>query len=398
VGPAPDLSFDALVADGAWRATAPVTGLCDPLAMAIYVRGVAGYRHEGEFDQGQRALSALGLDPPEITVTFGTTGTEVVEVLLGRTGGADRTGGWLGTVRGSGIAWQLPGEDAQFFALPLADLLDHRVVRARRSAVQVLELRAPDGVVRFERAGRGWTCASAPAGAEALGAAEPAEPGVVEDLLGALEAYELAEFVPGRAFEPGDAPLAFRVEGQDGQAAGTFGARTTDAQGLARVWFQRAGETAVALGDPAILESLAVDPEAALALLMLQADEARTGAIVVRGAGSERRYERDTGGRWLRAGEREEARELRPLLDALLFVRAARRLPAAEALPLERRIEVELVPLDASRGGTGGEPLRYALGLVPRDGAPRAEIDVGGRRGVARDADLHARLVALLGG
>ncbi|MBL8862992.1 MAG: DUF4340 domain-containing protein [Planctomycetes bacterium] len=397
IGPTVDLGFDAVLEAGAWRATAPLQGLLDPAAMALYVQSFVVYRYEREFDEGARTLAVLGLDPPELSLTFGTTDTEVVELLVGRPG-ADRSAGWLGTRRGSGVVWTIPAADVEFLCTPLADLLDHRLLRVRRGSIARLEIEAPDGSVRLERDARGWSCLRAPAGSREFGAPVPAEAGAVEDVLGALERYELAAFLPGVPFDPGPEPVRWRVEGSEGGTGGAFGAAYVDATGAADVLFQRAGETVAAHGDPAILAVLRRDPELFLSLSFLETNEADLGAIELRAAGGERRYERNAKGVWTRPGGAVEARELRSVLEALLFLRAAAPVPRLERAPLVRPIEVALFGLPPELGGSGGLRARFQVGLAEREAGARAEIEYEGRRGVARDARLHARLEDLLSG
>ena len=248
-GPAPDSSFAAVQEGGVWRATSPVTGLLDGGLMPLYVQSAVNYRFERVFDEGSRALSAMGLDPPELTLRFGTIGTDVVEILLGRTG-TTRAGGWLGTRAGSSVVWPISGQDVEFFATPLEDLLDHKILRVRRGAIRRLHIRSNRGDVRLERDVKGWTCAYVPPNDTVPGLPEPAETRAVEDVLGELERYELSGFLRGVAFEPGPAFVDWRIESDEGEAAGSFGGPYTDSQGATDVLFQRAGETAVAHGDP----------------------------------------------------------------------------------------------------------------------------------------------------
>lgn len=392
VGPGLDAGFSAVQEGGVWRATDPVTGVLDPALMALYVQSAVNYRYERVFDEGSRPLSALGLDPPELTLRFGTIGTQVVELRLGRTG-PTRGGGWLGTRAGDTVVFPVPAEDASFLATPLVDLLDHKLLRLRRGAIRRVRIDSAAGVALLEKGALGWTCAAARAGSNVFGPAEPADARAVEDALGELERYELAGFLHGGAFEHGAAPVRWRVEADDGQAAGTFGGPYTDPRGAADVYFQRDGETAVAHGDPGIVARLARDPELYLSLSLLQADEAMLSGLALRAATGERAFTRTAKGIWTRAGGEVEARELRDVLESLLFVRVSERVPERARATLEERIEVELQmgPPEAR-----AVRARYAVGLAGAAGARRAEIELDGRRGVALDARLHEKLGALL--
>lgn len=391
-GPALDAGFEAVQEGGVWRATSPVTGLLDPGGIALYVQSGVNFRFERVFDEGARALSALGLDPPELRLTFGTVGTEVVEILLGRTG-PTRAGGWLGTRAGSSVVWPVSAEDVAFFATPLEDLLDHKVLCLRRGAIRLVEIESALGNVRLERVARGWTCAAARAGSSVYGLAEPAETRAVEDAIGELERYELSGFLRGVAFERGPDAVSWRVEAEDGGAAGTFGAGYADAQGATDVLFQRAGESAVAHGDPAIAARLARDPEHYLTLKLLEADEAELSGLAVRGASGERRFARNPKGLWTRAGGDVEARELRGVLEGLLFVRVSERIPERMRAALEDRIEVEL---EVGPAEARAVRARFTVGLGRAGDAPRVEVEIDGRRGVLLDQRLHEKLRELL--
>jgi len=387
-GPGLDARIEAVQEGGRWSATAPVAGLLDAGAMALYVHSVVTYRYETVVDEGSRALGVLGLDPPELTLRFGTIGTEVVEVLLGRTG-TRREGRWHGTRSGSSVVWSISPEDVKFLAIPLEDLLDHKLVRARRGAIQRVEIGSSLGEIQLVRGAKGWTCASARAGSTVFGPIEPAETRAVEDALGDLERYELTGFLRGATFEPGSAPVRWRVVAEDGdEAAGVFGGPYTDASGATDVFFQRAGETAVAHGDPGIVERLTRHPEHFLSLRLLETSEVDLSGITVRGAGGEAAFTRNAKGIWTRPGGQVEARELRDVIESLLFVRASARIPESARAPLAEPFEIELA--------SGAARARYIVGITAPDAERRAEVEIDGRRGVLLDARLHEKLGALL--
>lgn len=386
--PAVDVSFEAVQEGRTWRATSPVVGRLDPIAMGLYVRSMVNYRYESIFDEGARTLSALGLDPPELRIRFGTVGTDDVELVLGRTG-TTRAGGWLGTRLGSSIVWGISSEDAEFFAIPLEDLLDHRLIQARRGAVQRVEIDSKLGRVRLERGPKNWTCSSASVGSDVFGPAEPAETRVVEDLLGEFERYELTGYLRDRAFELGPAPLHWRILADGEESAGTFGGPYTDSTGAQDVLFQRAGDTAVAHGNPRIVDALTRESEHYLSLSVLATNEVDLTAVRVSSGDSERRFVRNAKGLWTVPGGEVEARDLYAVLEGLLFVRATERIPESVRAPLERSIEVELVRSNAP-------PASFTVGLAPHAGSLRAEVELDGQRAALQDVRLHEKLSLLL--
>lgn len=388
-GPLVDAAFEAIKEGGAWRATSPVTGALDPATMTLYVQSFAVYRYDLVVDEGSRAPSALGLDPPEVSLRFGTIGTETVDLVFGRSG-EQRRGRWLGTRVGSSVVWEFPSTDVGFLALPVEDMLDHKLVRARRGSIVRLDVESSAGSVKLARGAKGWTCSIARAGSRVYGPPEAAEARAVEDALGELERYELAGFVRGATFDAGPSPVRWSIGSDDGaETGGTFGGAYVDASGASDALFQRAGETAVAHGDPTIARRLTRDPETWLSLKLLDTIEADLSAVVVRGAAGERRYERNAKGIWTHPGGDVEARELRDVLEGLLFVRATERVPESARMPLQERVDVDLESAGRVRA-------RIAVGMTGVAGVRRAEVEVDGKRGVIADAAMHAKLAALL--
>ncbi len=389
VGPGLDATLDAVAEGGVWRATAPVTGVIDPAAMAIFVQSTAAYRFEKVFDEGQRSLRSMGLDPPELTIRLESIRNETVELVFGRTG-TQRQGGWLGTRVGHGPVWPISGDDVRYLAAPVENFLDHKLVRLRRSAMRRVELSTPSGEVRLVRGPKGWTLETARAGSAVFGPPAAAETGAVEDLIGQLERYELAEFRRSLDWDAGPAPHRYRIEAEDGETGGTFGAPYTDAAGSTAVRFQRAGETAVALGPADILAHLALPPQRFLSLRLLDTVEAELASITLSGENGERRYVRTAKGQWVVEGGEIEARELRGVLDALMFLKAHEHVPDDALLqPLRSPITVVL-------SAPGVVRATFTIGLADGPAGERTMIELDGRRSVLADAKLHARLAAIL--
>jgi len=387
-GPGLDATLDAVAEGGVWRATAPVTGQLDPAVMAIYVQSTAVYRFEKVFDEGQRSLASMGLDPPELAIRLESIRDEPIVLVFGRTG-TQRQGGWLGTRLGHGPVWEISGDDVRRLAAPIEDFLDHKLVRLRRSAMRRVELSTPAGEVRLVRGPKGWTSETARAGSSVFGRPAAAETGAVEDVIGQLERYELAEFRRSLEWDAGPAPHRWRIEAEDGETGGTFGAPYTDAAGSTAVRFQRAGETAVALGSPDILTHLAQPLERFLSLRLLDTVEADLGSIAFSGESSERRYVRTPNGQWVVEGGDVEARELRTVLDALMFLKAREHVPGDAHAPLRAPITVVL-------SAPGSVRATFTIGLADGPDGERVEIELEGRRSVLADAKLYARLSAIL--
>ncbi len=387
-GPPRDAAFAALAEQGVWRATAPVTGALDPGAMALLVQFATGMRIERRIDEGGRTPAALGLDPAELTVTLTTLRDEKAILVFGRQGSA-RQGEWAGALRGEPLAWSMEEIDVRFLATPVEDLLDHKLHRLPRERIERLHFSAPRGELRLERGARGWTVRSARPGSSVFGPESPAEPAAVEDLLGELGRYELAGFRRGVAWDAGPTPHRFSIGTAEEEMDATLGAAYQGAAGEEARLFQRGGETAVGLAPVSLLGLLSTPPEALWRLLLRDTLEANLVALALEGGEKQVRFVRNAKGLWIRDGGELEARELRPLLDQLVFLKASRHLGEEGQPPLADVVVVTFTEATGVRA-------EFRIGTAQRDGAAGVEVEYEGRRSLLASPGIHAALLAML--
>jgi hypothetical protein len=384
-----DLMLDAFAENGWWRASAPVSAALDPLTTGVWVQGLATLELDKYADQGLRLLGDFGLDPAEITITVSTL-KDVKQVL--RLGRPEHRQGqpWFGTVEGQGFVWFVEPRLVYLLGSPLESLLDRRLVRFPRDAIDGLRLEADGDQIHITRVGRAWSVSQRVLNDTGYTPPQPADTKKVEALLARLEKAELAGFLPGAEMTPPEVRAAIYVESSGDEQGGVFGAAYDNPGGGQAVRFQRKGDTIVALADPQLLD-LARTPLADLwSLQLAEISEVNQLSLVLSGPGGTRTFARGSKGLWTPQGLDLEARELRDVLDPLLFLRASQRLPPGEHPALKEAVTVEFKDsLD--------KPTRFVLGLAPDGrGGERSEIDFEGRRSVLKDQSVHKRLLAIL--
>ena len=193
-------------------------------------------------------------------------------------------------------------------------------------------------------------------------------------------------------FDPAESKDAMRVHAgtsEGGVAGALLGAEYAPASGGRATRYQREGESIVGLVDPDLLAVARTPARELWSLKLADFPEVTLTGMKLGDSQHEIRYVR-TNGLWKRAGAELEARELRPVLDALFFLRASEHLPASGQPELDTPIQVELE--------MGDEKHAFEVGTVVRDGKPRVEIEFEGRRSVLKRQDLHALLAAILRG
>ncbi len=386
-----DTRLDALQDGGAWRLTAPVDGVLDPLGMTLWATGFSRLTARAIVDVGgKRPLAEYGLDPPESVLKVGTPSGEIV-LLIGRPGHVPGEN-WNGAVAGKPQVYALENADIEVLLAPALDLLDHRLWRVTRESIETVELESAERVLELGRERKRWTVREKRRGDAEFGPLFTAEKARVEDLLANLDALEFEGFDPAYRLEPMDVAGAVRVHAQGSAQGGVISVPETDANGKRTVRFRRDGDQAIARAS-ALLHDAATKPiEELLSLLVQERTEVEQKALVVGDGVRSRRWVRGAKGLWVREGLDTEARELTPLLDVLLFLRAERHLRPDERVELLDSITFDFVDVnDNTRPIVVG---RAAKG--PFEG--RSILQVDGRLSLAREKDLNARLRALLDG
>lgn len=388
-GTTSDLTLDVFSEEGSWRVSAPVSAALDPLTTSVWIQGIALLELDKYADQGARLLSDFGLDPAEITITLSTVKEERKVLRLGRPGHAEGQP-WFGTAEGQGFVWFVHPRMVYLLGSSLESLLDRRLVRFAREAIDGLRLEADGGILQLTREGPRWRVSRRVRNDTAYSPPEPADRKKVEALLARLESAELAGFLLDTALAPAEVRAAFYVTSGGEEQGGTFGAPYANPGGGQAVRFQRKGDSIAALADPALLDLARTPLEELWSLQLAEISELDQQALVLSGAGATRAYERGSKGLWTPKGLDLEARELRDVLDPLFFPRASQRLSGTDLPPLKDPVTVEFT-------NSMQKQTRFVIGSgSDGQGGERSEIDFEGRRSVLKDQAVHRRLLAIL--
>jgi len=384
-----DLSLDALGEEGTWRATAPVSAALDPLTTGVWIQGIATLELDKYADQGARLLADFGLDPAEITVEL-VTHTEQHKVLrLGRPEHRDGAP-WTATVEGQPNVWYVAPRSVYLVGSTLESLLDRRVVRFARDAIDGVRLQADKTEVHLERAGKHWSVSRRVLNDTGFTPPEPADAKRVEALLARIESTELAGFLSDASLRPDESHAAVYVQANGLEQGGLLGDAFENPGGGRALRFQRKGDTIVALADPRLLDVARTPIESLWSLLLIDINEIDQQSLVLSGGGKTRAFERGSKGLWTPKGLDLEARELRDVLDPLIFLRASERLAEGDHPSLADPVTVEFT-------NSMKEATRFVIGRASDGhGGERVEVEVAGRRSVLKDQAVHKRLLEIL--
>ena len=392
-----DLGFDALAEEGVWRATSPFSARLDPQGAAVFVQACLGLRGKTFPDVGRRLLSEFGLDPAEITITLGTASGRTLVFRLGRPT-HDGHSIWHCALEGRPVVWTIDEAALGFLTAPARSLVDTKLVRIPAPEVDALSLALEGRELRVWRVrangpveGR-WLAAERPGAESAFSSSLPADLKRVEDLIGRASNLEIANVLEGGGLDAGEIRGSIVVQAKDEQQGGRIGGDFGDAERGRAVRVQRTGDTVAGLVDPAILDLLWTPLADVLSLVLVDVPEIDLVGLSLRGAGVHRPFVRGSKGLWTPPDVAVEAKELHPILDGITILRATRYVSGEALPPLAEPVEIELT-------ASNHDTTKFTVGRVP-DAAEgeRVQVERDGRRVVAKDQGLHARLLAVLKG
>ena len=269
-------------------------------------------------------LAGFGLSPPALRIEVVDISGDKHAVELGRS----LSDVWFAKREGDldGSIAVLETESAMRLTVPFELLLDRRLMRAPRAALERILLLGEEDAPRLELAreslagkDRWRVTAGTPQGflADELLASE---------LVGRLERSLFADALVSSRWDEREVRGAFVFEGAGETWRVDVGPDGVEDSGELRgPHVRRGGEETVFLGAPELLELLATDPLSLRDLQLTAIDELTVSGIEVVGPdGAQRGYERSERGRWTLAGDEggAEAFELLGVLDALLALRA----------------------------------------------------------------------------
>ena len=381
-----DLSLSAVREGAAWRLLRPYEAALDPIATSVLVVGATSLSADRFVEDAAPELSEHGLAEPSFTIELADVNDERVTLLFGR---PSEDVDWRVMRAGDPTIYRIAPEDFPPLVLPREDMLDGLLVRVARDELDLVRLQSPERTLVLRRLPDGWTVATQPREALEPGPARPADPQRVQDLLSRLEGAELLDFRPGEPFPESAPPRGVFVEARGVVFGGRIGPEATTDEGEPARLYQRVNDEVLALAPPFLVELTETRPEDLLDPQLLAVEELLLSGLRFEHGDLVLRYTRDERGRWHPAGEDREATELLPLLDPLLFLRAAEHLDPEQSPPLDEPIRVVFERSE-------GDELEALLGLgLDQQSRPRAEAAVGPARAVLAIEDLHARVAAL---
>jgi hypothetical protein len=389
-----DANFDAFADGGLWRATAPVRGQLDPLGMSIWTSALSRLGIASYADFGTAPLANFGLEPPEVTLSIGTAATTLPLLRFGRAN-HDRNGDWMCSVVGDPHVYAIDPGAIGLLTAGVDDLLDHRLLRLARNAIDGFRLHNVRGALEVALQRKIWRVRALPRGSSEWSAWQDAERARVEDVLGELDRMEFARFDRGAVLEPAAALSGIHVRAGSVEQGGVLGQPFEGEQGARAVHFLRDGDGVVAIADARLAEIANTEIEQLLSLRVVELVEVTLRALTIGDkvrAERTRSYVHNAQGVWVSPSLGTEARELKPLLDQLLFPRAERHLTPAERVELTGNIFVVFARDD-------GVKVEYSLGRVASGPLAGRVVYLNDalRQSLAPDATLYEQLDALLG-
>lgn len=390
-----DVSFDALLEDGAWRVTSPYSAALDPQGAALFVQGVTVLRVKSYADFGRRLLSDFGLDPPEISISLGTVSNRTFTIKFGRPEHRPDAQ-WYAAADGMPFVWVVDGRAVELYAAPIEEFLDNALTRIPVGEADGVSLELDGRELRMwisrpnELAKPVWMVAERPDRGSAFTPGILADRNRVEDVLGTIARAEFAHFLPGETLAEGEVRGAIVVQAGELRQGGRIGGAVAGKEGGSALRFQRTGDSIAGLADPALIELVKTPARSLWRLVVVELVETEQEELRLTRGETARRYVRGSKGLWTPPDLEIEARELHGVLDELMIVRATKHLGTEEAGKLADPIEVEVT-------STTGLKVKYVVGIAEGAAdADRVQVEFEGRRAVLKDQDLHARLVAIL--
>ena len=373
-----------------WRALEPAAVDLDPTLIATWLQGLSALRHGGYVDELGAPLERFGLEPPELTLVLELADGTKQTLRLGRPGhraGAD----WRAVRLELGCVWSVEQKDAWLAGFALEDLLDPRILRARRDEISALTLHQQESDLYFTHRGKAWDVAQRRAGEKAFDKPVAADPAQVEGLLGELERVELDGFRLGTTLEEKPEYPAVWIQVGGTMQGGWIGPEAKGKGGLEGVLFQRRGENACSIAPLALRAAVTRGIEQFWSRKLVDIPEQGQGGLRIACGEREIVYVHNARGKWTRRGSESEAKELYDVLDSLCFLRAERYLPARVDPPWDEEITVEFAdPLGNVRR------IRLGRSLSAASESERVEVIFEDHRAVAHDQTLHRKLLALL--
>ena len=392
-GSAPSADWSAVAEGEGWRMYRPLRARLDGHGMQLYT-ALLGSMRTARFvtDLPDADLEPYGLAPAWFSIRLrDRRGAESI-VEFGQDAARNTFARHPGLPHVYEIGdqnWNLLVEGVD----NLGDLMEHWFHRLRRDALAEVTLERDGRVTRLTRSPDGqWSVSERPAGETEFRLPVPAEHAAVEDVLTRLENDAKLTYLFDRRIEdnfPTGAPrdAIWLTPYGDRRQGGFIGDLIEARDGTQLLAFAREDENVLAGLDPALGELLDLDAAHFFRRVVWDVTEAFLRELTVEHAGRTKRYVRGDSFTWRPSDAVVPARELRQMLDSILFLKADGEVPPTERSELSDVVRLELVDADGKR-------LMAELGVNP-EGV--VELSHGVRRAKALDQGLHGALKALFG-
>lgn len=372
-----DLDLSAFMDGAQWISTVPISASLDPRMMEVICRATTFIPIMRHMEDVPLDLARYGLDNPWWRIAMRTHSGDERALLFGRSGiEGDR---WFAQREGQTAVFEVDPASVHDLIRPLEDFLDVRVLQEPKASIIGIEYRHGDDGVLLAADGRSWTVSAWSAGD--WGTAEVADPTLVAEFLDRLSQATLRDPAWGTNAVDFEVSGTLRLSTNEGSQTIALGAEPSRCR--------RATEAVSFIYDDWLRERLEAPVSTWRSLQLLQVDEVQVRALTLTRDGASKRWERTERGRWTRAGETEEDRELLKVMDALLFLRGKGHVPGGDE-PLARAIDGNFELAD-------GESIAFRVGLAKDDrGVLREAAEVDGQRTFVGATGLHVRLAGLI--
>lgn len=393
-----DVTFQASRSGAGWQLTRPYRMGLDPGVTGLWCMALSSIRVSSFLsDREDPNLEFYGLVNPSIRLRLMDRNGLEEEVHFGQ---MPSSGAWVARRAGEKHVMEVDVGDLVQLLQPGRDLWNTRLVNAFRTDIESLDVaRGADGTLRFGQDFDGhWTVAHKPQGQAEFDLAVPANRIKVEGLLADMEQNEIEVWLDRagdsveRLFPAGEARRGLRINLrgvlQGEHQGGRFGPTRTSEAGTVMQSYHRDGDVIAGLvtRDLAAWLELELSDWRALALWILT--EVKLSAVSLTHGEDRRDFQRERQGTWRYSDVDAPAKELLRVLDSLVFLKASEHLGAAAT-----REQALQDPISVQFQDNAGGTHRAKIGTVMGPQGSQVQVEVLGLRSVAKDQDLHRRLL-----
>lgn len=370
-----------------WRLEEPYHATGDPVFFTLWTRFLGALRVERfASDRPDEDITRFGLQQPWLTLTI----TSASGVKQGIDLAVVDSKVYCRRVGGVSI-FELSRRDSDRLREPATSFFESALARFERPNLESVDVVGADEELRIKPTQDGWTVAGRAPGEPEFSMDLPADTDRVEDILTAIEGAEILrtflDVKPADFFPADAARRALWVNIRSvGRAGGYLGEAQVTRKGTRIVPLLREGDSVVQAIDPSVAEALDVSLTDLLDRNLWQVQNARQRGLVIESELGRRAYIRADEFDWRAEDVAVPARELDPVLDHLLFLRADVHVPEGAREELESTVSVQFTDYR-------GAAREAVIGLTATG---EAQVQVGPLRAVLARQRLHADLVTIL--